>query len=537
MRPPPSPDTRNVVFLLVSLVLLAAFAAAAWDTRPLIPVDETRYVGIAWEMWWRGDFLVPLKNGEVYSHKPPVLFWLIHLGWALFGVNEWWPRAVSPIFSAASILLTWRLARRLWPAQNVTGGHAALMLASAFLWMLFSTAVMFDVVLAFWVLLGMHGVLDARDGRRGRVLMLGVAIGFGALTKGPVVLLHLLPVAMLAPWWSPGIPTARWFSGVLKALLLGVAIALCWALPAALVGGEAYREAILWGQTADRMVESFAHRRPVWWYLPLLPLLLFPWFVWPGLWKAVVHKARVGLDPGTRFCVAWMLPAFAAFSFISGKQPHYLIPLFPAFALVAARALTDHEASPALPALLAALLGVTLMLSASGALPGLGKPQLLQSTGMWPGFLLLLLAVLVGLSGRVRVSPVLSLALLGAGTLTLMQAALMPHLAPVYDVKPMARAIAGLQERGAPVANVAKYHAQYQFLGRLKSPLAELRVDQLAAWQLANPRGYAVIYLKDLRKLDTMDALHTQRYRGGVAALVEASEAAKLLVADAVMER
>jgi 4-amino-4-deoxy-L-arabinose transferase-like glycosyltransferase len=534
MRPLQTPEARNVGFLLVSLALLAAFAAAAWVTRPLIPVDETRYVGIAWEMWWRGEFLVPFKNGEVYSHKPPLLFWLIHLGWALFGVNEWWPRAVSPMFSAAAILLTWRLARRLWPDQNVIGGHAALILASAFLWMLFSTAVMFDVVLAFWVLLGMHGVLDARDSRRGRFLLLGVAIGFGALTKGPVVLLHLLPVAVLAPWWSPGIPPIRWFSGVLVALLLGVAIALCWAVPAAFVGGEAYREAILWGQTADRMVESFAHRRPVWWYLPLLPLLLYPWSVWPALWKALAYRARTGPDPGTRFCLAWMLPAFAAFSFISGKQPHYLIPLFPAFALLAARAMTDREASPALPAFFAALLGATLLLSGSGALPGLEKSQLPHSAGMWPGFLLLLLALVVGLSGRLRVPPVLSLALLGAGTLMLAQAALMPQLAPVYDVRLMARAIAGLQAHGAPVANVARYHAQYQFLGRLKSPLAELRIEELAAWQREHPRGYAVIYLKDVGKLDTIDALHTQRYRGGIAALVDASEAAKLLAADVV---
>ena len=56
------------------------FAVASIWLRPLWPVDETRYASVAWEMWLRGDFLVPYINGEPYSHKPPLLFWLIHAG-------------------------------------------------------------------------------------------------------------------------------------------------------------------------------------------------------------------------------------------------------------------------------------------------------------------------------------------------------------------------------------------------------------------------------------------------------------------------
>ena len=50
--------------LLLALVLLVLLTAVAMLTRPITPVDETRYVGVAWEMWLRGDFLVPFKNGE-----------------------------------------------------------------------------------------------------------------------------------------------------------------------------------------------------------------------------------------------------------------------------------------------------------------------------------------------------------------------------------------------------------------------------------------------------------------------------------------
>jgi len=528
----PDPDASGRPQLLLSLLLLAALTAAALLTRPLTPIDETRYVSAAWEMWLRGDFLVPFKNGEPYSHKPPFMFWMFHAGWALFGVNDWWPRLVLPLFSAASMILTYRLARRLWPHHASLGGQATLVLVSAFLWIFFSTTVMFDVMLAFWVLLGMHGVLTAADGKRRGFVMLGVAIGMGVLTKGPVILLNLLPITVLAPWWNPGLAWKRWFAGTLLAVLLGAAIALTWAIPAGMAGGEVYRNAIFWGQTADRMVESFAHRRPFWWYLPLLPLLLFPWFVWPGWWRALAHHWRNGLDRGMRFCLAWMLPVFVAFSFVSGKQPHYLIPLFPAFALLTARLLVGRaESRVGLPALLTAVLGGVLILAASGQIDSM-RDQVAALPPMWPGVALLLLALAAWVAGRRGVKPVVNLALLGTFTAIMVQAVVMASLKPLYDIKPMAMAIRQVQAEGRPVAHAAKYHAQYQFLGRLEVPLVELRGPEQVRWLAMHPEGYAVIYLKDRKGFDTIAARYKQAYRGDAVVLVDTKTAARLLAAE-----
>jgi 4-amino-4-deoxy-L-arabinose transferase-like glycosyltransferase len=320
---------------------------------------------------------------------------------------------------------------------------------------------------------------------------------------------------------------------VVLAVLLGAVIALAWALPAGMAGGEAYRNAIFWGQTANRMVESFAHRRPFWWYVPLLPLLLFPWFVWPGFWKALVRHRRAGLDRGTRFCLAWMLPVFVAFSFISGKQPHYLVPLIPAFALLTARVLTEHTGSRVgLPALLAAALGGALILAANGQIASL-REQVEALPPVWPGALLVLLSLVAWVAGRRGVPPVLNLALLGAAMLALLQLAAMRSVEPLYDVKPMARAIKQVQDEGRLVANLATYHAQYQFLGRLEAPLVELRGADVAPWLATHPDGYAVVYLKDKRALAAISARHKQAYRGGAAVLVDVPTAAGLLAAHA----
>jgi len=531
MTPQNIPETGGRGLLLLSLLLLVVLTAVALWVRPLTPIDETRYVSAAWEMWLRGDFLVPFKNGEPYSHKPPFMFWMFHAGWALFGVNDGWPRLVMPLFSAGALLLTFLLARRLWPQHAGLGGQATLILVSALLWIVFSSMVMFDVMLAFWVLVGMHGVLAASDGKRRGFVMLGVAIGMGVLTKGPVILLNLLPVTVLALWWNPGLRWGRWFGGVGLAVLLGAAIALAWAIPAGYAGGEAYRNAIFWGQTADRMVESFAHRRPFWWYLPLLPLLLFPWFVWPGFWKALARHRKTGLDRGTRFCLAWMLPVFVAFSFISGKQPHYLVPMFPAFALLTARVLADRAVFRiGLPALLAAALGGALMLAASGQIAAL-RDEVVALPLLWPGALLVLWALAAWILGRRGVQPVVNLALLGVAVLIVLQFTLMQSLRPFYDIKPMALAIKAVQDEGDRVANAAKYHAQYQFLGRLEAPLDELQGKELAPWLEAHPDGYVVMYLKDRRALESIPARYGQGYRGGAVVLVDAPTAAGLLAA------
>jgi 4-amino-4-deoxy-L-arabinose transferase-like glycosyltransferase len=523
MLPHPGPELRSRRMLVVSLLLLAAMTVFTLVARSLIPIDETRYVSVAWEMWLRGDFLVPFKNGETYSHKPPLMFWMMHLGWGVFGVNDGWPRLVMPLYSAGVLVLLHRLAGRLWPGQGY-GGVAALILSGTLLWGLLSTATLFDAMLAFWVLLGVHGVLRAAEGRRSGFLLLGLGIGFGVLTKGPVVLLHLLPLAVLAPWWnaSPSRPAwLPWYAGIMLAVALGAVIALAWAIPAGMAGGEAYRNAIFWGQTADRMVDSFAHRRPLWWYLPLLPLLLFPWLVWGGFWRALARQKREGLDRGMRFCLAWTLPVFVAFSFISGKQ------LLPAFALLTARTFNPRDTRVDVPALITVAIGLALIAVSSGLVPSLEK-QVVQLPPLWIGIVLAGLGGVGWMAGRRGVSAVVTLAILGLGTLALVQLAFLRATEGAYDVAPLARAIRAAQDAGHPVANLGKYHAQYQFAGRLHAPLVELEAANAASWLQANPQGYVVYYVKDLRRLDGIPARFSQRYRGGAVALLD-SRAAGLL--------
>jgi len=139
-------------------------------------------------MWQSHSFLVPLLNGQPYSAKSPLLFWLIHLGWAIFGVNDWWPRLIQPALAIVDGWLTARLARSLWPQSPDIARRVPWLLSSGIFWLAFSTLVMFDLLLGACVLLAALGVWQAvREDRPAAWLRVGLALGLGLLAKGPVM--------------------------------------------------------------------------------------------------------------------------------------------------------------------------------------------------------------------------------------------------------------------------------------------------------------------------------------------------------------
>lgn len=521
------PATLAFVF---ALWLLPVFVTL--EFRPILPVDETRVVSVAWEMWNRDDFLVPYLNGAPYADKPPLLFWIIQLGWALTGVNAWWPRLVPALFALACLYVTHRLGRRLWPRTPEAAGAAALVLLGTTFWSAFSTGLVYDTTLAFFVLCGAAGLLHAWQERRWRGFALfGLSAGLGILAKGPVALLHLSLPALTAPlWMGENRPQwSRWYLGVATGALLGLALAAAWALPAARAGGEAYAQQILWHQTANRMVSAFAHRRPFWWYLPLLPLLLFPWIAWPPLWRSLRTLVASRSDSGTRLTLIWSGLGLIAFSALSGKQAHYLLPLLPPLALLSGRGLVENPAIRPGDALFPAA-GLMLLGGLFSLTPVLGPrlhlPPWTMELPVVTG--LTIAGAGVALAVVQLAHPWLEtakLALASTFTVAAFQAGLSLPVWNAYDLGPVSARLRTLQENGVPLVHVGKYHGQFQFLGRLQRPLEVIQPQDLPAWLARHPAGRAIVYLPaNDPMLDEAEFL--QPFRSRFVAIVGARAAA-----------
>jgi len=433
----------------------------------------------------------------------------------------------------ATLGVTGRIAAALWPDAPWRGERAAWILLGSLLFAVFSGMLMFDMLLALCVSVGVLGLAIApRSPPRGFAL-LAVAIGGGVMAKGPVVLLHLLPAALLAPWWvrDASMRWGRWYAGVGLAILGGAAIALAWAIPAGLRGGDDYRNAIFWGQTAHRMVDSFAHKRPFWWYVPLLPILAAPWLGWLPFWRGV-RAARLLSDRGGRLALVLVTITLAAFSLVSGKQFHYLLPQFPAFALIAAFAL-DRAQPVGRPWL--AIATFALVAALPLALPHAKLPSNLAPLhSIAPAWSAAFLAIAAWVAWRPR-TPQRHVPVLAAATVLTLAAAYLAFvrpLAPAYDVGPVARKLAELQAAGRPVAHDGVYHAQYQFAGRLDKRITPLAThDEALKWIDANPDGVLVLYFRPPLDPGEFAPLITAPYRGRIATVLDAAAAAAPLAA------
>jgi 4-amino-4-deoxy-L-arabinose transferase-like glycosyltransferase len=488
---------RNPTALAILCLLLTS--ALGILLRPLTPIDETRYLAVAWEMHLTGDWLVPSKNFAPYSDKPPLLFWAINLVWMLTGVSEFWGRMVVPLFTCLAVWLTAVLARALWPGDSDIGGRAALALAGLAVFAISGGLTMFDMPLAVATLAGLlclhRGSLAVQAGRfgAGPWAGFGAAVALGVLIKGPVILFHLMPAALLLPLWTAG--GLPWRALPLRlGFGLGVAMALLslWLVPAAILGGEEYRDAILWHQSAGRLASSFAHARPWWFYLALLPALLFPLGWSPALWRAG-WQARWRQDAGLRLCLIWTAAALVLFSLTSGKQIHYLVPELPAVALVAARLsgpLPRFGLWPA--AVLLGMLAAVAVLASLGVIPLGGMADFLAPRSALLAWALLVLALCWLALQRRGAAGAMLLSLGGVLATNLLIA--VTATGTLYSTHPIAALIG--PERAQGIAYVgSRYHAEFNFAARLTAPVTEASdLDGLRGWAADHPDGLIIAH-------------------------------------------
>ena len=504
---PPAPGTYRRGWVW-AILLWCVSVVAAIGLRPLLPVDETRYAAVAWEMHVSGDWLVPHLNGQPYHHKPPLLFWLMNLGWSIGGVGEIWTRLVAPLCGLAALLLSAALSRRMWPGRPRVPGLAALILLGSTLFTLFTTLIFFDVPLTASVLLGWLGLWKvARDEGRTGWILVALGIGLGALFKGPVVLLHVGLAIVLAPAWLPQRPVSwsRWYGKAMLMILLGASLALAWALPAARAGGEEFSRMLFFGQHAGRIVKSFQHAKPFWWYLVLLPGILFPWTLWGGSWRSAKNLSGWRQDPALRFVVFVFVADLAVFSLISGKQPQYLLPLFPLVAMGLARILeatpfTDSKSDRIIPVLLSALIGLVLLLGkpigswlvAQNWIQPL--PEVVSEISPGWGLAWLALAGLVFFDkARTLEARVISLTALITAWMTLGQAIYFGAEREKFDLKPISQSLAKAQEAGREVSLFGGYQGQFHFTGRLSRPLVLLQESNFEKWASDHPDALVVV--------------------------------------------
>lgn len=375
------------------LALITALLATLWfaniDYRRLIRTDEGRYAEIAREMAESGDWVTPRSNGFKYFYKPPLQYWATAAAFKLFGPNEWTARLWTALTGFLGILFTFWTTRRLWGAE--VGLAAAAILAGSLMWVAMGHLSALDMGLAFFLSSAVAAVTVAqRDEantreRRPWMLVAWAAAAFAVLSKGLIGL--VLPAGafclylLLTRDWSR-LRALEWLRGG----LLFLAITAPWFVAVSLANPEFFHFFFIHEHFERFLTKVHGRYGPPWYFIPVLIAGLLPWTLSIGhALRAGWQRAPSRFQPA-RFLLAWVLGVFIFFSASSSKLPSYIVPIFPALAVLTALGLRNASVRfRSLQWALVSVLGVVLLASlAVGATPTTVMPlELLARYRPW----------------------------------------------------------------------------------------------------------------------------------------------------------
>jgi 4-amino-4-deoxy-L-arabinose transferase-like glycosyltransferase len=347
--------TRGVGGGLALVLLCLVVLVPGLFVLPPIDRDEARFAQASRQMWTTSDWVVPMVQDRPRLNKPPLTYWLQGLTAKALSSGDpardaiWMYRLPGAFAMMLSVLCTWRLGLRLMDPRAAWLGAA--MLACSPLIVIDAHQARSDQLLLCSVVLTqccMWKSMHTRGGRSmwGWTIATGLACGLGILAKGPITpMIGLLTLVMFVIFRREPRPTWR---GVML-VGVGLTIAMLCILPWALlvgqrVGWEKYL-AILSDETLGRSVEpKEGHWGPPGYHLALLVGLFFPGSLLAG--AAVIAAVREGFHrtarwmgrPAVLYLLAWLIPAWLLFELIGTKLPHYVMPMYPALALLTARA-------------------------------------------------------------------------------------------------------------------------------------------------------------------------------------------------------
>lgn len=328
------------------LLALAVVLLLGVGLRYPWPADEPRFAQIAREMVESGQWLFPTRGGEFYPDKPPVFMWISAAFFALLGNLKVSFLLPSTFAAIGTLLLVHDLGKRLWNPR--VAFWAVLVLAFTPQFLLQGKTAQIDALVAFWITLGCYGLIrHFITGPHWRWYFVSwIAMGLGIMTKGVgfLPLLMLLPLAL----WVKNPASAQtdgkvWRWRALAGLLVLLLTVACWLGPMLwqvhAQGTEdllAYRNNILFRQTAERYANAWGHIKPWHYFLTqAMPLVWFPLpFVALALIKPLVNLLRA--DAKLRVLLVWVGLVVLFFSISKGKREVYILPALPMLALVIA---------------------------------------------------------------------------------------------------------------------------------------------------------------------------------------------------------
>jgi 4-amino-4-deoxy-L-arabinose transferase-like glycosyltransferase len=320
-------------------------------SRGLNEPDEGRYAEIGREMIETGDWLVPHFWYVPHLDKPPLTYWLVAASMRLFGQNEWAVRLPVALAALSGAFAAWCFARSL--AGQRVAIWTVLILQTSLLYFMLARILTTDIFLAqfnawaiFFFWRSWFCLRDATPGASAKTfwwwhLAGWLAIAFGFLIKGPIALaIPLVAIFSVAIFrWKTMSRKALLFGGLLGGLAIFSAVATPWFL---VVNARVPHvlDYMIFHQAAGHVLGTTIHSRHgfAFYFFVILAFGLLPWTWLLGwLWRRSHWRGMPApQQDGWVMLNASALFTFTLFSLTHSKLPAYILPIFPALAVMLA---------------------------------------------------------------------------------------------------------------------------------------------------------------------------------------------------------
>jgi 4-amino-4-deoxy-L-arabinose transferase-like glycosyltransferase len=340
---------RSKLAYLAILLFGLALYLPGFTTIPAVDRDEARFAQSSRQMLQSGDYIDIRLQDEARLKKPVGIYWLQAAATKLAGGEDaanpiWTYRLPSLIGALGTILMTLAIGRR-WLGLEAGFLGAAVMAATLLLGFEARQAKT-DAFLLLTVTVAMAGLAEAwiagppAPMRRGWWIAFWAAIGAGILIKGPIVLMIAGLTALVLTVHDR---SAAWLKRLRPwpGVAITLALALPWLIAITISSHRAFWTQSLGGDMASKLAGAQeSHGGVIGTYLALFPLTF-----WPGSLFAILALPwvwRNRRDRAVMFCLAWTLPSWIVFEIVPTKLPHYVLPLYPAIALLTGASLADR---------------------------------------------------------------------------------------------------------------------------------------------------------------------------------------------------
>jgi len=335
--------TTDLIGLMVIFLFFYLFCLGSY---PLFTPDEGRYSEVAREMVMSGDYITPRVNGVAFLDKPILYYWLQAAAILLFGIKEWALRLFPALLGILGCLMTYVAGRRLFDRK--TGVISALILATSPLYFGGAHYANLDLEVAVFIsctlLCFITGVQSHGRTRSAFLLAAYFFSALAVLTKGLIGI--AFPSLIAGSWllWQRRLALLKnihIFTGV----LLFIILVLPWYILVQKANPE-FLHFFFVTQHVTRFLSTaeFNNKTTVWFYAPIILAGFFPWtiFLIQSIAKQIKERHPVGI-----YLLLWVGIITTFFSIPHSKLIGYILPIFPALALLTGKFIADawHKAN------------------------------------------------------------------------------------------------------------------------------------------------------------------------------------------------